>query len=1847
MALNTDLNVTPYYDDFSEDKNFHKVIFKAGVGVQARELTQLQTILQNQIERFGTNILIEGTIVKGGNFNEIRKFPYVKILDNNTSDQTVVIDNYIGATLVGQNTGVTATVITTIAGFETQAPDLNTLYIKYTSTGQDALGNDVKTFLPGEVLEVSIDGNVDSTLEVAVASLGVDSAPIGNGYGVKCSDGIIFQKGFFVRFDEQTTVVSKYTSEPDSVVVGFFTEEEVVNSNADTSLLDNAQGFDNYNAPGADRMKLTPKLIKYTYEQAAADEHFLPIQEYQNGKVVRRRTQTQFNSISKLVEQRTSEESGDYTVSEFDLKIREHDTDNTKLNIGIGSGIAYVKGKRVENLNYVDLELNKSIEERSIDQQDILANYGNYIIVEDFVGSLNIASNQSINLRSAPQVATSLIGFTAVGSVIGTASVRSLIRHDATSYRVYIFNIKMNSGQSFVDVRSITSSLGFGNLILESGRAVVKDASFNTLVFPIGKSAIKTIIPEETDYIARKKIDTTIGTTGQFSINLSGGEQFPYGANATLNSDALSEIIISDTDNGEIHVATSGSVDSSGTSLTLNIGVIPGTINASVIFNSKITEARPIGKELVTVYMRINPTGNLNGPYALGWPDVYSIEGIWKGANTTFTEVSAGITEVTNNFVLKDNKKDGFYDISYIQKRGLTLTASDRLLVKAKVFKKVTTGAYSQSFFSVDSYPVDDVTDILPANKIRTENIPGELRDAIDFRPYATNNAAYAEDASLADIWTISNTLDDLSFGSTNLNLIAPNRSVEAAYTYYLARKDLLLIDKNGDFAILEGIPAEEPVFPNEPKNGMILAKLSIPPYPSLPSSIANRSGTPEYGVTITKASNKGYTMKDIGDIEKRLDRIEYYTVLNALEKSAEDMVITDENGLTRFKNGILTDDFTNMLISDVTNDDFGAAVDPMEGEMTPRFRSYNLELKISNTTNSQVTANTVVTLPYDHQIAIRQQYATKFRNCVTDFYRFNGSAQVYPAYDGGQDVTYAPDITLEVDLATPFIEYTKKVAQFVPLSSRNVKKESTVVSSNTTITTGATSRTTTTNQLIKDVTTIDTKALKISSKTTTQEVGDFVTNVQFNPYLRSKILRIHASGLRPNTQFYFYFDGKSVNQHVARARLSTNNLKDMKRTSAFGATTIRSDSDGVLNVMFKIPAQTFYVGDRDFLIVDVDQLNSEDSATSAATVTYRGYNFSIEKTGLELATREPDVSVKKTRNVLENTRVVTSSSTVSTASGNPAMGDGDDTDPIAQTFLVNENLSDDTHIMVTKVAVAFKAKSATQGITLELRNTVNGYPGKKTLAFGRVIKRSSDISVSDNGSVMTEFVFDSPIALKTGEEYTIVLLPHGNSPDYNVFVAKTGEVGLQSGVRITSDVNSGTLFTSTNNSAWTPYQDENMKFTIYKANFNQASGSVNLTNKDHEFFDLTSYSGSFQGGEKVFKVNTNAAGTVSTQEDSNVITGVGTSFNTYFTVGDYIAFLDTGSTYELAKIVTINSATSMIVDEFAKVTRTGRTYFKTIAGEVSYFNENEPARLILEESSAKSTMRFQNGDVIRGEISEALAEISEVVNLPISYFQPNIYRTNFTRTKTNLAITIQSSETSRITTTRPIAFNDNIFFNNVNTVIKSRSNEINDDSGAKSFELKVDLENSIGSGIRNTSPIIDAEICSITPFEYFINPLTDQMIASEVGNNGESESKYISKVVELADGFDAEDLKVWVTAYRPPNTDITVYAKFKSSSDVTATDEVAWTQLKLVASKNFTSSVANKNDFKEFEYYLDTTVLGAGEGAYLNGGEFEYQSIDGAIHKNFKFFAIKILMNSDGQSRIPRLKDMRAIALT
>ena len=269
MAEKTDLNISPYYDDYSQDKNFQKVLFRASRPLQARELTQSQSILQNQIERFGSHIFEEGSIVTGAQSDIDMELYYVKVKSNNPNSQgSDSVESYRtsfhGKILQGKTTGVVGKVVTSTA--ET-SDDPITLFVRYQTQGTDA--NNSFTFSADEELhEVTVDENGaisevgSNNNEFQVDSKTVLSNPIGRGSIANISEGVVFIRGFFVKVPAQELILEKYSGAP-SYRVGLTITESLISSSEDSSLLDNSQGTTNENAAGADRLKFDLVLSKY------------------------------------------------------------------------------------------------------------------------------------------------------------------------------------------------------------------------------------------------------------------------------------------------------------------------------------------------------------------------------------------------------------------------------------------------------------------------------------------------------------------------------------------------------------------------------------------------------------------------------------------------------------------------------------------------------------------------------------------------------------------------------------------------------------------------------------------------------------------------------------------------------------------------------------------------------------------------------------------------------------------------------------------------------------------------------------------------------------------------------------------------------------------------------------------------------------------------------------------------------------------------------------------------------------------------------------------------------------------------------------------------------------------------------------------------------------------------------------------------------------------------------------------------------------------------------------------------------------------------------------------------
>ena len=247
MAQKTDLNVAPYYDDFDTTDNFHRVLFRPGFAVQARELTQLQSILQNQIERHGQHVFKDGTVIIPGQVSISNAYTSIQ-LASTFGGEDVVVAQYLNTTtpvtITGVTSGVKAQVIGVKAGTSTTQP---VLYLQYIATGTD---NTTTTFSNSE--NITADASVTHTTTYAtnVASATTHTSAAQTGVSAKVENGVYYLKGQFVRVAEQTHVVSD--SDPTATArVGFSITESLITPEADSSLTDNATGSANFAAKGA------------------------------------------------------------------------------------------------------------------------------------------------------------------------------------------------------------------------------------------------------------------------------------------------------------------------------------------------------------------------------------------------------------------------------------------------------------------------------------------------------------------------------------------------------------------------------------------------------------------------------------------------------------------------------------------------------------------------------------------------------------------------------------------------------------------------------------------------------------------------------------------------------------------------------------------------------------------------------------------------------------------------------------------------------------------------------------------------------------------------------------------------------------------------------------------------------------------------------------------------------------------------------------------------------------------------------------------------------------------------------------------------------------------------------------------------------------------------------------------------------------------------------------------------------------------------------------------------------------------------------------------------------------
>ena len=482
MPLSTNFNVTPYYDDYDESKNYYRILFRPGYAVQAREVTQLQTILQKQIERYGQHLFKDGSKVLGG---EVTLDTDVKSLKLETQESGTNINaaSFVGTTIIGATSNARARVVASQAATSSTQPTLMFHYL----SGDD--------FDDGETVQA---GTVQATVVSAAGPSGITGAT-GNGSVVSCDTGVFYVGGFFLFTPANTIVMDAYSETP-SGRVGLEITESTQTSDDDGTLLDPASGTYNFAAPGAARYKIELALKSKALTSTdpvlqLADENFIQLLKVVSGIKKEEVKYPMYGELEKTLARRTHDESGDYTVTPFNLDLKIHrgisgTTDasgvdgttvhgnntlflteldvgdqiylgsntttstitaianNTRLTVqttlptntggaiiyneseisaGLDAGKAYVKGYEYESIETNYLDVDKGRDTETTTNYSMTSEVGNYIVVDTASSLFDVGASEVCQMHSVKFDSINLTNNTTyLATQVGTARVRSM-----------------------------------------------------------------------------------------------------------------------------------------------------------------------------------------------------------------------------------------------------------------------------------------------------------------------------------------------------------------------------------------------------------------------------------------------------------------------------------------------------------------------------------------------------------------------------------------------------------------------------------------------------------------------------------------------------------------------------------------------------------------------------------------------------------------------------------------------------------------------------------------------------------------------------------------------------------------------------------------------------------------------------------------------------------------------------------------------------------------------------------------------------------------------------------------------------------------------------------------------------------------------------------------------------------------------------------------------------------------------------------------------------------------------------------------------------------------------------
>jgi hypothetical protein len=424
-------NLNPYFDDYNDDKNFHRMLFKPSFAVQARELTQIQTILQKQIERFGNHVFKNGSVVNGGQFF-FQDAISLKI-DDEYSSSTVDVFNFENKTILSLDNTKRAEVIR-VYDTDLGTNEPKTLIIK------QIFGD---PFVDGETIKTS----EDSPYFASISTTGVNTSRV-----FSINEGIFYYEGFFIRTPPQTIAISKYDSSNVFARIGLDVVESVTTSSSDTSLLDPALGSSNYQAPGADRVKIQLVLNSRTLD-SEDDEKFIELVRVENSELTREYKYPIYSVLEETLARRTYDESGNYTVRPFKISLENNSANSAQTDIILSPGKAYVYGYEFEENSSTILTIDKPRDSTQIQNKRVSSEYGNFLFTNNHYGSFPINTLQTVDVHCVPRASINVSTTATISNTkIGTARIKTVDYDSAANtsdsstyeYRTSLFDISIN-----------------------------------------------------------------------------------------------------------------------------------------------------------------------------------------------------------------------------------------------------------------------------------------------------------------------------------------------------------------------------------------------------------------------------------------------------------------------------------------------------------------------------------------------------------------------------------------------------------------------------------------------------------------------------------------------------------------------------------------------------------------------------------------------------------------------------------------------------------------------------------------------------------------------------------------------------------------------------------------------------------------------------------------------------------------------------------------------------------------------------------------------------------------------------------------------------------------------------------------------------------------------------------------------------------------------------------------------------------------------------------------------------------------------------------------------------------